>query len=461
LEILIKKILIFIVIILLFTTGLQNASARTTYVFDWFNQSYPPGSLLQTFSNVNNSGVNFIFTVTGDTSKIIELVDNNEYIGAQTGDHEALVNRLDLNKNAQVISVTVSFSIPVSNVNFVIHDIDRQSYNNYSTYNYLDNLKFSGQSSDGSTIVYPQFSSLGKCVAVSANQVSGTGGSASDPDCQAGANTGTNYGDVTVYFPQEITQFSYVYGNLISPAYPLDNNTVVQVISLDDISFDSVWDYGDMPDTFSTSGVNAARHRTSPGQTLYLGSVAPYDEFVSNPTLDASGDNSPAVEEEALSALPNINATMTDYILDVPLVNGSGSAATLMGWIDLNDDGVFTSSEMVSSNVAPGDSIVRLTWSGFTLLVPDSTYLRLRLTSNTSGINMNTSAGSAPDGEVEDYVLEVGTATPITLLSFSAKPEKNELTAIFGLLVLVLSVILLPFDRIKYKLGQLRIIEMK
>ncbi len=75
---------------------------------------------------------------------------------------------------------------------------------------------------------------------------------------------------------------------------------------------------------------------------------------------------------------------MTEYALDVPLVNTSGSNATLFGWIDFNDDGVFTTSEMVSAVVANGVSTARLTWTGFTLLVPDSTYLRLRLTSNAS-----------------------------------------------------------------------------
>ncbi len=72
-------------------------------------------------------------------------------------------------------------------------------------------------------------------------------------------------------------------------------------------------------------------------------------------------------------------------------------------------------------------------------------------------INMETSAGSAPDGEVEDYVLEVGSATPVTLLSFAAKPEKNEMVALLCLFTVVMAGILLPYERIKNKIKQLKL----
>jgi hypothetical protein len=284
--------------------------------------------------------------------------------------------------------------------------------------------------------------------------VNGSRGAESDADCQAGNNTVTNYGDVTVTYPQEITSFTYIYGNLVD-GIRMDYDTVSQVVSLDNIYFDSVWDYGDLPNSFNTSGINGARHRTSPGQTLYLGTVAPDDEFEGHPTISADGDNATGVDEEAFSQLPSINATISEYALDVPLVNTSGSNATLYGWIDFNDDGVFTASEMVSAVVTNGVSTARLTWTGFTLLVPDSTYLRLRLTSNASAINMETSAGSAPNGEVEDYVLEVGSATPVTLLSFAARSEKNEMASVSWIFIGLLSVVLLPYKRLKNKLKTL------
>ncbi len=454
-----NKIGFFIIVSLLLSLGFHAVSAQTTYNLDWYSATYPypPLTFSTSFNNVSSSGVDLTFNVTGNTSRITELVDTNKYIGNQTGAYESFVNRVDLNNRSESITITVQFSKPVTNVNFVIHDIDRQSYLDRwyrYNYNYLDRLQFSGLSADGSTVVYPQFSNTGKCVAISGNSVNGSSGAESDADCQAGNNTTTNYGDVTVTYPQEITSFTYIYGNLVD-GIRMDYDTVSQVVSLDNIYFDSVWDYGDMPNSFNTIGINGARHRTSPGQTLYLGTVAPDDEFDGHPTISADGDNASGVDEEAFSSLPNINATMTEYALDVPLVNTSGSDATLYGWIDFNDDGVFTTSEMVSAVVANGVSTARLTWTGFTLLVPNSTYLRLRLTSNASAINMETSAGSAPDGEVEDYVLEVGSATPVTLLSFAARPEKNAMAAFSWIFIGLISVVLLPYKRLKNKLTTL------
>ncbi len=269
-------------------------------------QAYTPLSLNEAFSNIDSSGVDLTFVITGDTGRITEFEATNKYVGTQDpSSNQSLVNRVDLSNRSQTITITLQFSKPVTNVSFVIHDIDRQSYTTWGRYyyNYLDNLQFEGLSSDDGTVVYPQFSAAGKCVAISGNQVSGSGGAESDADCQAGNNTATNYGDVTVYYPQEVTQISYSYGNLLD-GYRLDYNTVTQVVSLDDISFDSVWDYGDMPNSFNTTGISAARHRTSPGQTLYLGAVAPDDEFDGHPTISADGDNATGVDEEAFSRFP-------------------------------------------------------------------------------------------------------------------------------------------------------------
>ena len=278
----------------------------------------------------------------------------------------------------------------------------------------------------------------------------GIGGSADDQDCQAGNNNGTSFGDVTVYFPQEISQISYVYGTMAGEGYLVSSNTNSQVVAFSDFSFEAVWDYGDLPESYTTTGFSAARHLTSAEPTLYLGAVAPDDEFDGHATLSADGDNASGVDEEAFSQFPTLSASMSEYVLNVPLVNNSGTEASLFGWIDFNDDGQFSEDEQASALVADGETTAVLTWSGFTLLAPDSTYMRLRLTCDPAGINAENSSGSAPDGEVEDYAITVGSATAVTLSSFTAQPGK-QLQAGFPLafIILILNgvIVMLPVEQ--------------
>ena len=407
------------------------------------------------FTDVAESGVDISFDISGDTAQITELLDNMDYSGEQTGLEDSFVNRVDLSSKTQTITVTINFSKPVSNLNFVVHDIDRQSTTLFIWYRYyyIDQLQFSGLSADGSTIVYPQFSNQGKCVAIVDNKVFGVGGSANedDQDCQASNNNGTNFGDVTVYFPQEISQISYTYGSLSGEGYRVNSNTASQVVAFSDFSFEAVWDYGDLPESYATTGYNAARHLTSSEPTLYLGAIAPDDEFDGHPTLSADGDNASGVDEEAFSHFPALSASMMEYVLNVPLLNNSGMDAILFGWIDFNDDGQFSADEQASALVADGETTAVLTWNDFTLVAPDTTYLRLRLTSDAGNVNPENSSGSAPDGEVEDYVINVGSATAVTLASLNAQPGK-QMQAGFSLsfIILILAgvIVMLPVEEL-------------
>ena len=441
-----------IVIGMIFSLGVQSAAAQTQYLFDWDQFTYPESALQADFTNVAESGVDIGFDISGDTGQITELLDNMDYSGEQTDLEDSFVNRVDLSEKTQTITVTINFSKPVSNLNFVVHDIDRQSTTLliWNLYNYIDQLQFSGLSSDGSTIIYPQFSNAGKCVAIVDNKVRGIGGSADDQDCQAGNNNGTSFGDVTVYFPQEISQLSYVYGSMTGEGYRVYSNTVSQVVAFSDFAFEAVWDYGDLPESYATTGYSAARHLTSSDATLYLGAVAPDDEFDGHATLSADGDNASGVDEEAFSQFPTLSTSMSEYVLNVPLVNNSGMDASLFGWIDFNDDGQFSADEQASALVADAETTAVLTWSGFTLLAPDSTYMRLRLTCDPAGINAENSSGSAPDGEVEDYAITVGSATAVTLSSFTAQPGK-QLQAGFPLafIILILAgvIVMLPVEQ--------------
>ena len=430
---------LLIIFSVILTTGIQPVSSQTTYLLDWDLHTYPDFALQADFPNVADSGVDISFDISGDTGQITELLDNKNYSGELTGLEDSFVNRVDLDINTQTITVTINFSKPVSNLNFVVHDIDRQSTTLWvwQLYNYIDQLQFSGLSADGSTTVYPQFSNQGKCVAIVDNQVRGNGGSANDQDCQAANNNGTSFGDVTVFFPQEISQLSYVYGSMTDGGYFVYSNTASQVIAISDFSFDAVWDYGDLPDSYGTSGINAARHLTRANSSIYLGKTAPDEEFDGHPTLAADGDNERGVDEEAFSQFPTLSASLVEYALNVPLVNNTGMEASLFGWIDFNDDGQFSMDEQAVALVADGETSAVLTWNDFTLAAPDSTYLRLRLTSDAGNINPENSSGSAPDGEVEDYIITVGSATAVTLATFDAQPGK-QLQAGFSLAFIIL-----------------------
>jgi len=444
---------LLIVISMILTTSAQPVDAQTTYLLDWDLHTYPDSALQADFTNVAESGVDIGFDISGDTGQITELLDNMNYSGEQTGLEDSFVNRVDLSTKTQTITVTINFSKPVSNLNFVVHDIDRQSTTLFiwNMYNYIDQLQFNGLSADGNTIVYPQFSNQGKCVAIVDNQVRGIGGSADDQDCQAANNNGTNFGDVTVFFPQEVSQISYVYGTMTGGGYFVYNDTASQVVAFSDFSFEAVWDYGDLPASYETTGYSAARHLTSSEPTLYLGEIAPDDEFDGHPTLSADGDNASGVDEEAFSQFPTLSASLIEYVLNVPLVNNSGTDASLFGWIDFNDDGQFSVDEQASALVADSETTAVLTWNDFTLVAPDTTYLRLRLTSDTGNINPENSSGSAPDGEVEDYAINVGSATAVTLASFDAQPGKQMqagFSLVFIILILAGAIIMLPVEQL-------------
>ncbi len=103
----------------------------------------------------------------------------------------------------------------------------------------------------------------------------------------------------------------------------------------------------------------------------------------------------------------------------MPVVNTSGAAATLYGWIDANGNGSFQVGEAATVNVPNGATSATLSWTGLTAFVDAARpVVRLRLTSATLTDTAGTAAldersqGAAPDGEVEDLLATVGAAPP-------------------------------------------------
>jgi hypothetical protein len=176
-------------------------------------------------------------------------------------------------------------------------------------------------------------------------------------------------------------------------------------------------DYGDAPDdplnpndypTLAAS--NGASHLL--GSQFHLGfpNIPPDGETDGQPTAPADGDDiNGAVpdDEDGVTfqswLIPGVSAA-----IKVDLVTPAGIPGYLNGWIDYNRDGDWSD---------PGENFIidqayfgGPTYIGFVVpsgVSPGATYARFRFTSQTlASLGLN-EGGQAPDGEVEDYRVDI------------------------------------------------------
>ncbi|WP_299676565.1 GEVED domain-containing protein [uncultured Tenacibaculum sp.] len=178
-------------------------------------------------------------------------------------------------------------------------------------------------------------------------------------------------------------------------------------------------DYGDAPSSYSTLLVNnGARHlilnydETNNTSSLLLG--ANVDSETDGFNSAAIGDDSDGInDDDALSPAPNVDINGTVHTITVPYVNTTGVDATIYAWIDFDQNGTFDDNEeFTSAIVSSGGTSASLTWSYPTDITLGTTYMRLRITSDTltdttSGGTDDRAFGPANDGEVEDYEVEI------------------------------------------------------
>ncbi len=164
-------------------------------------------------------------------------------------------------------------------------------------------------------------------------------------------------------------------------------------------------DYGDAPSSYGD-----ALHTTIPlTPTVYLGATSP-DSELATPVGTANGDDNTGDDEDAFTTLPDIPTTGTYDLTNIPVINTSGSTATLHAWIDFNQDGKFSTSEYQSTTVASGISTANLSWTVPGGVTSGSTYARFRITQNeliednvaTTDVDER-SQDAVINGEVEDY----------------------------------------------------------
>jgi uncharacterized repeat protein (TIGR01451 family) len=174
-------------------------------------------------------------------------------------------------------------------------------------------------------------------------------------------------------------------------------------------------DYGDAP--ISGTSYGEALHFVT--GSLKLGASIDVDS-ASIASATANGDGT---DDDGIT-LPALTAGATSYEIpvgNITATNTSGTNAKLHAWVDFNKNGAFESNEYASTTVNTGTSnrnpTSGLSWSGITVGAPGNTFVRFRLTTDSS-VTASTPSGTATSGEVEDYQVAIASAS----LSLPAAP---------------------------------------
>ncbi|MCH2042492.1 MAG: GEVED domain-containing protein, partial [Saccharospirillaceae bacterium] len=183
------------------------------------------------------------------------------------------------------------------------------------------------------------------------------------------------------------------------------------------------YDWGDLPEplyaTDASGGLVGPSHRVvavsvgggSSAASMYIGATPPDVERTGIPSAMADGDDNDNMSDEDLSPA-NFTNTLTNnqlysgdtITLTVPVTNNTSDPASLMVFIDWNEDGVFDqATERYESTVDPAD-----TEEIFNITIPSTTPtgtkgVRVRITSG----DVFDAYGPAPNGEVEDFLVTV------------------------------------------------------
>ncbi len=190
----------------------------------------------------------------------------------------------------------------------------------------------------------------------------------------------------------------------------IETLTPGEVNLLQDFGYQA-YDFGDAPDpTYPTLlASNGGRHLLSIGQSpatplLRLGNLID-TELNGQPNAAATGDNISNLNDEdgvvfAGPLVPGTAATVTVTVASAAGVNGK-----LNAWIDFNRDGDWNDAgEQIFTNLAVGNGPNNLGFTTPADAVGGSTYARFRLSTDAN----LTPTGAAKDGEVEDYLVQVG-----------------------------------------------------
>ncbi|PID59238.1 MAG: hypothetical protein CSB44_13075 [Gammaproteobacteria bacterium] len=163
-------------------------------------------------------------------------------------------------------------------------------------------------------------------------------------------------------------------------------------------------DTGDAPSSYGL-----ATHETG-NAVVWLGEEQPDDnDPVNGPAAD--GDDNQGVDDEGgVYAFPTLTPRRKSYDTNVFAYNTGATAATLVGWVDFDGNGVFDADEAAMASVPPGASHekIKLQWPALldiTTSYSGPTWARFRI--STAPIGASDATGNAVNGEVEDYMLVI------------------------------------------------------
>lgn len=174
-------------------------------------------------------------------------------------------------------------------------------------------------------------------------------------------------------------------------------------------------DYGDAPSSYGTRiEENGPSHGVIP--TLFMGDLGPDDEPDGLPDIAALGDDLNNLDDEdALIGSPLVFLEGESDKLVVPCTNQTGNLAKLGVWIDWNRDGIFKADEGefaiadVPSTPEAQEIVVNLPQVPFGVVggnpAGEISFIRLRLTTDLAALQ--SPHGSALDGEVEDWQIQI------------------------------------------------------
>jgi uncharacterized repeat protein (TIGR01451 family) len=167
-------------------------------------------------------------------------------------------------------------------------------------------------------------------------------------------------------------------------------------------------DFGDAPPSYGTQGAGAASHVVNPLVPLTLGTCVD-TEPDGQPNGSADGDDNTAGtsrvgscfdDEDGVTFLTPLAACQT-----AQLTVTASAAGKLDAWIDFNADGDFNDAgEQVFTSQTLAAGANPLSFNVPCAAAQAATYARFRL-SSAGGLGPT---GAAPDGEVEDYAVNIG-----------------------------------------------------
>jgi len=193
--------------------------------------------------------------------------------------------------------------------------------------------------------------------------------------------------------------------------------TDVDWAALDDLGWDVApvagpTDYGDAPDATAGTGTgnyqtraadNGPSHLITDG--LFIGTTVDGDDGSLHSPTAAGDDEQGSDDEDFFLSGTLFAAEGQSAVIDVNVTNTVGDA-TLYGWIDFDQDGVFEASEAALAPVPNGtnNGTITLVFTASGSGTAGSTFARFRLSTDSAAA---LPTGAASDGEVEDHQITV------------------------------------------------------